>query len=279
MATPSLSHHRLAGALGDILVDVRTSQRGTAAPAVIVHHGFKGFKDYAFLPPFAERLARAGFTAVTLSVSGSGVDAAGDFTLLDRFAAGTYSRELDDLGTIVRSLQEGALGTAPPSSIGLVGHSRGGGMALCLARENPYVAAVVTWAAIARARRHGDDELTLWRQMGTIEVLHQRTRQYLPLNYEVVEDCLAHEHGRLDILAAASTIERPWLQVHGTADETVPIAEAIELRDAARGAHFESHFVDGAGHTFGTKHPWEGSSPHADIVFDRTTRFLSRHLS
>lgn len=279
MATPSLTRHRLEGALGEILVDVRASQRNAPAPAVILHHGFKGFKDYAFLPPFADRLARAGFTSLTLSVSGSGVDDAGDFTRLDRFAAGTYSRELDDLGTVMRALRDGTLGTVPPSSIGIVGHSRGGGMALCLARENPDIAAVVTWAAIARARRHGDDELAAWRRIGTIEVLHQRTRQYLPLNFEVVEDCLAHEHGRLDIPAAAAAMERPWLQIHGTADETVPIAEAIELRNAARGSEFESHFIEGAGHTFGTKHPWAGSTPHADVVFDLTTRFLSRHLS
>jgi hypothetical protein len=29
-----------------------------------VLHGFKGFKDWGMFPPFADRLARAGFTAV-----------------------------------------------------------------------------------------------------------------------------------------------------------------------------------------------------------------------
>ena len=94
----------LAGALGPILVDVRTASRSTPQPAVVVMHGFKGFKDYAFLPPIAERLARAGFTAVNLSVSGSGVDATGEFTLLDRFARNTYTRELGDIELVIRAL-------------------------------------------------------------------------------------------------------------------------------------------------------------------------------
>ena len=112
MATPTLSHHALSGALGEILVDVRSTSRAAAQPAVLLHHGFKGFKDYAFLPIFAERLARAGFTAVTVSVSGAGVDADGNFTRLDRFANNTYSRELDDLGVVIRALLGGELGAA-----------------------------------------------------------------------------------------------------------------------------------------------------------------------
>lgn len=278
MATPTTTSHQLEGALGPILVDTRGATRNEAAPAVIVHHGFKGFKDYALLPVYAERLARAGFVAVTASVSGSGVDAAGDFTHLDRFAANTYSRELDDLGVLLRALQHGELGTVPPSSIGIVGHSRGGGMALCLARETPEISAVATWAAIGRVRRHTDDELAAWKHAGTISILNTRTRQQLPLNYEVVEDCLAHEHGRLDIAGAAAALERPWLQVHGTADETIPIEEARALHAAADGPHTETMWVEGADHVFGSKHPWAGASEAMEQVFNRTTQFLSRHL-
>jgi hypothetical protein len=40
MATPSLTRHRLPGALGEILIDVRAGGRGTPRPAVIVVHGF-----------------------------------------------------------------------------------------------------------------------------------------------------------------------------------------------------------------------------------------------
>lgn len=277
MATPTLTHHTLPGALGDILVDVRAASRDLSQPSVLLVHGFKGFKDYAFLPVFAERLAREGFVAVTASVSGSGVDAAGDFTRLERFAVNTYSKELDDLGVVIRALQGGELATAPPSSLGVVGHSRGGGMALCLARETPEIDAVVTWAAIGRARRHSDAELAAWQQAGSVDILHQRLRIRMPLSFDVAADCLAHEHGRLDIPAAAAELGRPWLQVHGRADTTVPFAEAEALARVA-GAGHQSHFLDDAEHTFGATHPWSGPTPQLASVFDATARFLARHL-
>ena len=278
MATPLLTHHSLPGALGPILVDVRATTREAAMPAVLIHHGFKGFKDYAFLPPFADRLARAGFTAITVSVSGSGVDEFGNFTHLDRFAINTYTRELDDLGAVIDALNRGALGTVSPTSLGIVGHSRGGGMALCLARETPRIGAVVTWAAIGTARRHTEPELAAWRKAGTIEILNQRTRQYLPLDYEVAEDCLTHEQGRFNIPLAAATVGRPWLLIHGTADETVPLGEARGLAESATDPRSEALFVEGAGHTFGTVHPWAGPTADSEQLFDATTRFLSRHL-
>lgn len=277
MATPTLSHHIVPGALGEILVDVRAASRGPGQPAVLVHHGFKGFKDYAFLPIFAERLARAGFTAVNLSVSGAGVDAAGNFTRLDRFASNTYSRELDDLGVVIRALCAGELGNAPPSSLGVVGHSRGGGMALCLARETAAIGAVATWAAIGQARRHNDAELAAWRKAGTVAILHQRLRIHLPLNFEVVEDCLLHEQGRFNIPEAAHSLGRPWLQVHGTADQTVKFSEAESLALAAGVGH-QPLFLEGADHTFGTTHPWSGTTPDSERAFDATVRFFSRVL-
>ena len=278
MATPLLTHHTIPGALGPILVDVRATTRQGAMPAVVIHHGFKGFKDYALLPVFADRLARAGFTAITASVSGSGVDESGNFTHLDRFAVNTYTRELDDLGAVFNALDRGALGAATPTTIGIVGHSRGGGMVLCLARETPRIGAVVTWAAIGTARRHTEHELAAWRKAGTIEILNQRTRQYLPLDYEVVEDYLKHEHGRFNIPLAAATIARPWLLVHGTADETVPVSEARALAESAADPRSEALFIEGAGHTFGTVHPWAGPTADSERLFDVTTRFLSRHL-
>lgn len=277
MATPTLSHHALSGALGEILVDVRAASRDARQPAVLLHHGFKGFKDYAFLPPFAERLARAGFTAVTVSVSGAGVDASGNFTRLERFARNTYSKELDDLGIVIRALSAGLLDTAIPSSLGLVGHSRGGGMALCLARETPAIAAVSTWAAISTARRHSDAEIAAWRKARTVDILHERLRIRLPLHFDVADDCLLHEDGRLNIPEAARSLGRPWLQVHGTADQTVPFEEATALA-AVAGAGHRSLFLEGADHTFGTKHPWGGASPGSEQLFDATVQFLSHTL-
>lgn len=277
MATPALTHHELAGALGPILVDVRTSARDASQPAVLVMHGFKGFKDYAFLPVISERLARGGYAVVTISVSGAGVDAAGAFSYPERFARNTYTREMDDIALVIRSLSSGALGVSPPTSLGMIGHSRGGGVALCVARETPAIAALVTWAPIATVRRYPDDAVERWRKAGRMEIDNSRTGQRLPMDYEIVEDVYAHE-ARFDIRAAAAALDRPWLLIQGTHDETVPHAEGKELAALATAPGFESLFIEGAGHTFGARHPWSGPTPESETLFGATSRFLSRHL-
>lgn len=277
MATPTLTRHTLPGALGEILVDVRAGSRQAAGPAVLLVHGFKGFKDFAFLPTLADRLAREGFTVVSSSVSGSGVDASGAFVHLERFAHNTYSRELDDLRVVVDALLDGALEVAPPTSIGALGHSRGGGMVLLLARELDTLRCVVTWNAIGHVRRHTDAQLAAWRRAGTIEIPHARLGIRLPLAFDVAADCLAHEHDRLDLAGAAATLARPWLQLHGTADETVPFGEGQALAEAGGEGHVLVP-VEGGGHTFGATHPWAGSTPHLEIATEASVAFLSSHL-
>lgn len=277
MATPVLSHHALAGALGPILVDVRTSTREVAQPAVLIVHGFKGFKDFALLAPMGDRLARAGFTAVNLSVSGSGVNADGDFVHLDRFRRNTYTRELADIEAVIDGIHAGAFGVTPPTSLGMIGHSRGGGVALCVARETPAIDALVTWAAISTIVRYTPAEVELWRRLRSINTQNTRTGQALPMDFEIVEDALAHAD-RFDIERAARTFDRPWLLVHGLADETVPVAEGRALAACATGRDVESLFIPGATHSFGGKHPWLGETPESDALFSATVQFLSRHL-
>src|SRR3954468_14441695 len=109
MATPALTKHSLPGVLGQILIDVRSGGRKTSRPAVVVLHGFKGFKDWGMFPHLAERLARAGFTAISFNVSGSGVDDAGEFSLPHRFGHNTYSAELEDLARVLDAITMGEL--------------------------------------------------------------------------------------------------------------------------------------------------------------------------
>jgi len=279
MATPTLTKHTLPGALGEILIDVRGGGRGSPRPAVVVVPGFKGFKDWGMFPPFAERLARAGLSAVSVNLSGSGVDDSGDFTLVDRFGHNTYSAELDDTLKVVDTLARGALGVAPPSSIGLVGHSRAGGIGVLAAAEDPRITALATWAAISSVERWSPAEQRTWREAGVKEIVNARTGQRLPLYPDVLDDIERHAAGRLDILGAAGRLAIPWLIVHGTEDESVSSLEGEALHAAAKGDLARHLPVTGAGHTFGTVHPWRGETPAFRLVADETLGFLAAHLA
>ncbi len=278
MATPTLTKHILPGALGPILLDVRAAGRSSPRPAVLVVHGFKGFKDWGMFPPLADRLARAGFTAVSPNLSGSGVDDAGEFTLPERFGHNTFSAELQDVGTVVDAMVQGSLGVPAASSIGLIGHSRGGGIAILQSAKDSRIRALVTWAAIASVERWPVDQRTSWRAAGRTEVRNTRTGQVLPLYTDVLDD-IEMNAASLDIEAAAGRVLVPWLLLHGTSDESVGFSEAELLKGANSRRTTRLMAIEGGGHTFGATHPWRPGAPHIDTVFDATVEWLGSHIS
>ena len=277
MATPTLSRHELAGTLGPIHVDVRAGGRAAPRPAVVVLHGFKGFKEWGFFPPFAERIARAGLTAVTFSMSGSGVDAAGEPVHPERFGRNTYDAELRDTAVVVEAVLRGDLGTAPPSTLGLVGHSRGGGIALLHAVNDEQVHALVTWASISRVDRWDEATRRRWRADGSLEVVNARTGQRIPVSTALLDEAESGAE-RFDIEQAARRIDVPWLIVHGTNDESVPVAEGERLARLGGPEVTTWLPIEGTGHTFGAAHPWKPPVPTADLVFDATLQFLASAL-
>jgi dienelactone hydrolase len=277
VATPTLSRHRLAGALGEILVDVRAAGRASARPAVIVLHGFKGFKDWGMFPVLGERLARAGFAAVSLNVSGSGVDDAGEFADPERFGHNTFSAELADLAAVTDALVRGELDVVPPTAVGLLGHSRGGGVAVLETARDRRVRALVTWASIGSVERWPRADWPAWRARGRIDVVNSRTGQVLPLYPDVLDD-IERNAAALDVEAAAARLSVPWLIVHGTADEAVDVREARLLAAASGRETTELVEIPRAGHTFGAKHPWAGSTDALDQAMDRTLDWFTRHL-
>ena len=137
---------------GPLRGDVYLPENPRGAPVVLACHGFKGFKDWGMFPPLANALARAGMTVVSFNLSGSGVDDAGNFTELDQFARNSFRADMADLDIILGAMQAGDLGFVPPSSIGIIGHSRGGGDAILVGRDH-RLSAMVTWAGIGTIRR------------------------------------------------------------------------------------------------------------------------------
>jgi dienelactone hydrolase len=278
MATPRLTRHRLPGYLGDILVDVRTAEAEASRPAVLVVHGFKGFKDWGMFPQIAERLARAGFTAVSFNLSGSGVDEAGDFSFLDRFARATYTGDLGDIRRVIEAAAGGQLGSPAPAAIGLLGHSRGGGLGVLAAANDSRLRALVTWAPISHVFRWTPGEIAEWRARGEHRIVNARTGQQLPIATDVLDDIEEHGGTSLDIPGAAAAVHCPWLIIHGATDESVSVGEGESLARASGGrAQFAS--LKGAGHTFGTVHPWRGPTPEFDEASRLTLDWFRRALA
>ena len=193
----------------------------------------------------------------------------------ERFRLATYTNGLRDLDGVLAELRSGELGVQP-TAIGLLGHSMGGGIAALQAARDPGIKALVTWSATARfGRLWRSEQIPEWRRSGTLEIVNQRTGERLPLATDILDD-LERNAERLNVLAAASGVRAPWLVVHGAADESVPASDARDL--AARAPQARLLMIANAGHTFGIKHPWSGSTPPFDQVLGTSVDWFSRHL-
>jgi uncharacterized protein len=282
MATPTQKTFALTAADGGPLRgDVRTSGDQDARPAVVICHGFKGFKDWGFFPHLAQRLALGGVSAVSFNFASSGVGPEGDrFDEPERFGHGSFGRDLRDLGMVVDAVRTGNLipGLAPATAVGLFGHSRGGGIGvLFVGRQPGAVQAMVTWSAIGSALRWGPETRRRWRHNGRLDVTNQRTGEVLPLYPDVLDELENDTSGDFDIAAAASRIHLAWLIVHGDVDESVSVRDAQQLY-ASNGERAELLLIPRGGHTFGARHPWAGSTRELDQAMDATVGWFLRTL-
>jgi dienelactone hydrolase len=261
--------------------DLRFDAGSTPLPVVVVCHGFKGFKNWGFFPYVGECLAARGMLAVGFNFTGSGVGAdLENFTELDRFAADTTTQQLDDLGRVLDALEQGEIGAgnADLRRIAVLGHSRGGAIAILRARADRRLRAVVTWAGVATLQRWPESEERAWRARGYTEFLNTRTGQTMRVNVSYLDDLAAHGE-RYDVSRAVSELEVPLLVVHGGGDTSVPAREARTLHAAARPGRAELLVLPETGHTLGAEHPWRGTNPALERAVQHTVAWLQATLA
>jgi len=253
---------------------------GGASPVVIVCHGFKGFKNFAFFPYTSRKLCEQGLAVVTMNFSGNGIGAEPEhFTELDKFAQNTISQELDDIDAVLEGVGSGALlhAQGDAARIGIMGHSRGGCTAIVKAALDARLCCLVTWASPAALGRYSDELLRQWKADGRYNFMNARTKQDMFVNYSYLEDIQANRE-RYSLDLAVSHLSIPYLTVHGSDDESVPVEAAHRLHGYATRGQAELGLIQGGTHTFGTKHPFAGSTPALDQAVERTVAWFRRWL-
>ncbi len=244
-----------------MLADIRYEVNGIKKPIIFFIHGFKGFKDWGHFNLIADYFADNGFvySKINLSHNGTTLDKPEDFADLEAFGNNNFSIELDDIGVMIDLLQSEE-NPVPEQEIDkntiyMTGHSRGGGLVILKAAEDPRIKGIVTWAAISDlSERWSEEVLQQWEKDGVFYIFNSRTKQNMPLYYQLVQDIKNHPD-RLNILKAAASITCPWLICHGTDDESLPFKMATDLKSRTNKATL--FIIENAGHTFGGKHPYE----------------------
>ncbi|MEP0860905.1 MAG: prolyl oligopeptidase family serine peptidase [Ignavibacterium sp.] len=249
-------------------------------PCLILVHGFKGFKDWGFWPYTAEYFSNRDFNVVSFNFSHNGVgESLTEFDELEKFADNTISLEVSELNEIIDTVKNGGFGKIKCSSIGLVGHSRGGAVSILAASNNKNVDALAVWASVAKLDRYTERQKKEWREKGFIEVLNSRTNQMMRMNVALLEDIEANKNSSLNIEKAVKSLNKPFLIIHGEQDLTVPVDEGKMLFDYSDKSLTEFEIIPSTGHTFDIVHPFESSNTKFDRVLEKTLSFFKKYLN
>jgi uncharacterized protein len=273
-----ISNHAITGLHGKpILLDACYVNDAEKKPVVIFCHGFKGFKDWGHFNRLAEMFADEGFLFVKFNFSHNGTtpEKPDQITDLDAFGNNNFIKELDDLKCVIDFVTKHPQITAhgDPQQICLIGHSRGGAIAILKAHEDARVKKLATWAAVHDITSVKKRTLDTCKRDGAIYAKNARTGQELPIYYQHFETILANT-SRLNVINAAKKVTIPFLIVHGDQDEAVDVNSAEALSKAA--PHARLLIVPSTGHTFGVSHPFTGSRlpAPAETVLRETISFL-----
>lgn len=262
-----------------IVFDVFYQKTGQPKPMVIFCHGYKGFKDWGAWNLVADAFKNAGmfFLKFNFSHNGGTVEQPIDFPDLQAFGENNYSKELQDLDDILDHVlsHKDYVNEINPQNITLIGHSRGGGIAVIKASEDQRVTRLITWAGVCDlAKRTATvGNLEEWKRDGVKYVINGRTQQQMPHYYQFYEDFKANAE-RLDIEAATKRLRIPHLVVHAKDDPSVKFHEAESLMSWSSNGSLLS--IENSDHIFGARHPWqEDALPKAlQQVVDESIRFI-----
>ncbi len=257
-----------------------TTYGSETAPCLIYVHGFKGFKDWGFVPYLGDYLANKGFFVVTFNFSHNGIgENPLEFTELEKFGKNTFSLEVEELNEVIDAYQFNFFGGNSNKGIGLLGQSRGGAVALLTASEKPDVNSVAVWASVSKLDRYSERQKEEWRKKGVFEVLNTRTNQVMPLDISLLDDIEQNKNGKLNLEKAVRNLNKPLLILHGEQDLAVKLVEGKEINSWADKDLTDFYPVEATGHTFDCKHPFEGRNSKFDFVLEKTEKFFTKHLN
>jgi len=242
--------------------EIRAASGPLPKPVVILSHGFRGHKDWAFWPDVSRRLAESGFYTVSFNYSRISARSAQDQAERELAESATLSRELLDLEHVVHSLKLRQLPwpeLADTGKLAVLGHSRAGGSGILFAAAHPEIKALIVWnggSAPVRQPNDGGPELSL-QEAVINEDLHQHAADF---NLEAALESLAAE----------------TLVIQGDQDREALLQQNRGFRSRAPQHRYLA--VKGADHTFNTVHPYGGATVELNEALTESIGFLREKL-
>ena len=195
---------------------------------LIIGHGLTGNKDSPLILALAEKVASEGMSVLRFSFTGNGESEG-------RFEECTISKEIEDLQSILTIATES--GWRPI----FAGHSVGSAVGVLTASLDSRIQLLISLAGMVQT------EVFCETEFGTVTPGqgYMWGNSNCLLSQEFVNDMKQIK----SVLPRASGLVLPWLLVHGTADEIVPVTDSqllVQNFETSR----ELVEIDGACHQF-----------------------------
>ena len=265
-----------------ILTDLYYQETKSLKPLVIFCHGYKGYKDWGAFDLMSSSFLEAGIALLKFNFSHNGGTPKQpiDFPDLEAFGNNNYMVELDDLESVINwiSTTTKFKNEIDTNNISLIGHSRGGAIAIIKSAEDSRIKKLVTWAAVCDLNRtmfHEGAELNKWKEDGVLYILNGRTKQKMPHYIQFYHNYSKNKE-RLDVKKAVKQLSIPQLIVHGEGDLAVPVIHAENLHQWNPAS--ELMLLPKANHVFGASQPWLKDKLPEDfsIVLKKTINFIHK---
>jgi dipeptidyl aminopeptidase/acylaminoacyl peptidase len=222
-----------------------------------VLHGYvqpASYQILAYTTRYADALARAGYLVIHPNLRGYPPSDGGP----DRFRVGMAVDTLNLIALVEeQGGHEGLLAEADAESIGVMGHSMGGGIAIRVLTVSPTVNAAVLYGSMSADERLNYERILLWtegqRGQEELEVPEEDLRRISPVHH-------------LERITAAVSIH------HGERDEQVPLEWSEDMAERLRALEksVEYFTYPGAPHTF------RGESDQ--LFVERMVAFFDQYL-
>lgn len=212
---------------------------------VVIGHGVTGNKDRPFVISLAEGLSSVGINALRFSFAGNG-DSDG------RFVDATISKEVEDLGSVLEMLQG--------YRVAYVGHSMGGAVGVLRASRDKRIGLLVSLAGMVHTQAFAE------REFGDVQPGNgfMWEDEDCPLSQQYINDMVQID----SVVEIGAKIAVPWLLVHGSQDDVVPLQDTSDIiARASLGA--DQVVLDGANHVF---------SDHSDQMVQVVVEWMQRQF-
>ena len=228
-------------------IDYTLHTPGTESDTIVVlGHGVTGNKDRPFVVALAEALAANGLHALRFSFSGNGASSG-------RFVDSNISKQVDDLGSVLDNLSG--------SKVGYIGHSMGGAVGVLRAAKDPRIKFLVSLAGMVNTKAFAE------REFGTVTPGQgfMWDDSNCPLSEAYMKDLRAIN----TVANEAPKIKVPWLLVHGSEDDVVPIDDSREIFAKANEPK-KLIELPGANHVF--------AAPHTDSMIQHVVAWIKKQI-